>query len=89
MARHASGRRHCVGLTLQPKSSQTGASTKPVRSSRVPALPTALGNRIEIVGYENIQFSKAPNVLHGMGLAHLSKNAQAVKELTEKGMAPG
>lgn len=46
------------------------------------------GNRIEIVGYENIQFSKAPNVLHGMGLAHLSKNAQAVKELTEKGMAP-
>jgi lactoylglutathione lyase len=47
------------------------------------------GNRIEIVGYENIQFSKAPNVLHGMGLTHLSKNAQAVKELTEKGMAPG
>ena len=47
------------------------------------------GNRVEIVGYENIQFSKAPNVLHGMGLTHLSKNAQAVKELTEKGMAPG
>lgn len=46
------------------------------------------GNRIEIVSYENIQFSKAPNVLQGMGLAHLSKNAQAVKELTEKGMAP-
>jgi predicted enzyme related to lactoylglutathione lyase len=47
------------------------------------------GNRVEIVGYENIQFSKASNVLHGMGLTHLSKNAQAVKELTEKGMAPG
>jgi predicted enzyme related to lactoylglutathione lyase len=47
------------------------------------------GNRIEIVGYENIQFSKAPNVLHGMGLTHLSKNAKAVKELAEKGMAPG
>jgi hypothetical protein len=26
------------------------------------------GNRIEIVSYENVQFSKAPNVLHGMGL---------------------
>jgi lactoylglutathione lyase len=46
------------------------------------------GNRIEIVGYDNIQFSKAPNVLRGMGLTHLSKNAQAIKELAEKGMAP-
>jgi len=47
------------------------------------------GNRIEIVGYENIQFSKAANVLRGMGLSHLSKNSEAIKELTEKGMAPG
>ena len=47
------------------------------------------GNRIEIVGYTNIQFTKAPNVLRGMGLAHLSKSDQAIKELTEKGMAPG
>ena len=46
------------------------------------------GNRVEIVGYDNIQFSKAPNVLRGMGLAHLSKNDRAVRELTEKGMAP-
>src|SRR6476646_2133001 len=46
------------------------------------------GNRIEIVGYDNIQFSKAPNVLKGMGLAHLSKGPEAIKELTDKGMAP-
>ena len=46
------------------------------------------GNRIEIVGYENIQFSKTPNVLRGMGLEHLSKNGAATKELAEKGMAP-
>jgi lactoylglutathione lyase len=45
-------------------------------------------NRIEIVGYDNIQFSKAPNVLRGMDLIHLSKSVQAIKELTEKGMAP-
>ena len=31
------------------------------------------GNRIEIVGYENIQFTKAPNVLRGMGLMHLPR----------------
>ena len=46
------------------------------------------GNRIEIVGYANIQFTKAPHVLRGMGLAHLEKNEVAIKELTEKGMAP-
>jgi catechol-2,3-dioxygenase len=46
------------------------------------------GNLIEIVGYENIQFTKAPNVLRGMGLENLSKNEKAVGELTAKGMAP-
>ena len=45
------------------------------------------GNRIEIVGYDNIQFTKAPNVLRGMGLAHLRKNESAMKELAEKDMA--
>ncbi len=47
------------------------------------------GNRIEIVGYDNIQFTKAPNVLRGMGLAALKKTDGAIKELAEKGMAPG
>jgi len=46
------------------------------------------GNRIEIVGYDNVQFSKAPNELHGMGLSHLSKKKSAIEELVEKGMAP-
>ena len=46
------------------------------------------GNRIEIIGYANIQFTKAPHVLRGMGLAHLKKNEIAIRELTEKGMAP-
>jgi extradiol dioxygenase family protein len=45
------------------------------------------GNRVEIVGYDNIQFTKAPNVLRGMGLIHLAKNEKAKKELAEKGMA--
>jgi lactoylglutathione lyase len=45
------------------------------------------GNRVEIVGYDNIQFTKAPNVLRGMGLAHLGKNEKAKKELADKGMA--
>jgi lactoylglutathione lyase len=47
------------------------------------------GNRIEIVAYDNVQFTKAPNVLRGMGLTHLVKNEHAKKELAEKGMALG
>jgi len=45
------------------------------------------GNRVEIVGYDNIQFTKAPNVLRGMGLSHLAKNQRAKQELAEKGMS--
>ena len=46
------------------------------------------GNRIEIVGYGNIQFTKAPHVLRGMRLEHLGKSQKALDELAEKGMAP-
>lgn len=47
------------------------------------------GNRIEIVDYESIQFTKATYVLRGMGLDGLDKTSDAIKELAEKGMAPG
>ena len=46
------------------------------------------GNRIEIIGYGNIQFTKAPHVLRGMGLEDLRKTQGAIQELTDKGMAP-
>src|SRR2546422_10059309 len=44
------------------------------------------GNRIEIVSYDNVQFTKAPNVLRGMGLSHLPKNEKAIKELSGRGI---
>ena len=46
------------------------------------------GNRIEVVPYDDIQFSKAPNVLNGMGLGDLEKRPDAIAELAKKGMAP-
>ena len=46
------------------------------------------GNRIEIVGYSGIQFSKTPAVLEGMGLDGLDKTDKAIQELADKGMAP-
>jgi catechol 2,3-dioxygenase-like lactoylglutathione lyase family enzyme len=44
------------------------------------------GNRIEVVAYADIQFSKAPHVLRGMQLDG-EKSAKARKELATKGMA--
>jgi catechol 2,3-dioxygenase-like lactoylglutathione lyase family enzyme len=45
------------------------------------------GNRIEVVAYADIQFSKAPHVLRGMEFDG-DKSAKAAKELADKGMAP-
>ena len=45
------------------------------------------GNRVEVVEYANIQFTKAPHVLHAMGF-DLDKNENARRELADKGMAP-
>ena len=46
------------------------------------------GNRIQVVAYEEIQFTKADHVLAGMGLSDLEKSDSAIDELAEKGMAP-
>ena len=46
------------------------------------------GNRIEIIGYQNIQFTKANHVLRGMGVEGLEKTEKALEELAAKGMAP-
>jgi len=44
------------------------------------------GNRIQVVDYPDIQFSKTPAVLGGMGLGDLGKTETAKKELSDKGM---
>jgi predicted enzyme related to lactoylglutathione lyase len=45
------------------------------------------GNRIEVVAYSDIQFSKAPQVLRGMQFDG-GKSDKARKELADKSMAP-
>ena len=45
------------------------------------------GNRIEVIAYADIQFSKAPHVLRGMKFGG-HKSAKAKKELAAKNMAP-
>ena len=45
------------------------------------------GNRVEVVEYGDIQFTKAPHVMRAMGFK-LDKTEKALGELAEKGMAP-
>jgi catechol 2,3-dioxygenase-like lactoylglutathione lyase family enzyme len=44
------------------------------------------GNLVQVVDYRDIQFTKEPNVLRGMGLEGLEKRPQALDELREKGL---
>jgi catechol 2,3-dioxygenase-like lactoylglutathione lyase family enzyme len=44
------------------------------------------GNRFQVVGYADVQFTKAPEVLEGMGLAGLRKSEAALEELRTKGL---
>jgi len=46
------------------------------------------GNRVQVVDYRDIKFTKAPTVLHGMGLDGLDKRAAALRELREDGLLP-
>jgi hypothetical protein len=45
------------------------------------------GNNIQVVDYRDVQFTKAPEVLRGMGLDDLDKSDQALAELREKGLS--
>jgi lactoylglutathione lyase len=45
------------------------------------------GNRVQVLAYSDVQFSKASAVLAGLGLADLEKSAAALEELREKGLA--
>jgi predicted enzyme related to lactoylglutathione lyase len=44
------------------------------------------GNYLQLVEYRNVQFTKAPEVLRGMGLDGLEKSESALAELRAKGL---
>jgi lactoylglutathione lyase len=45
------------------------------------------GNHWQVVDYRNIQFTKTPRILEGMGLDGLRKSERALDELRAKGLA--
>ena len=78
------------GLVVDDKQ----AVREALRATGVPELPgrsldfmDPWGNRVEVVQYDEIQFSKAPGVLRGMGLDGLGKTEATRRELAEKGFS--
>jgi catechol 2,3-dioxygenase-like lactoylglutathione lyase family enzyme len=62
---------------------QAGAEIVPTRGLR---FVDPWGNNVEVVQYDQVQFSKTEAVLRGTGLADLGKTDQALAELREKGL---
>ena len=86
----AAGRHRHFGLVVEDRTAvrralhQAGVEIEPGRGLH---FRDPWGNLIEVVQYSEIQFTKASQVLDGMGL-ELGKSESARKELREKGLAP-
>ena len=79
-----------VGLVVDDKR----AVRRALREAGVELLPgrgvdflDPWGNHWQVVQYSEIQFTKAPEILAGMGLAHLRKTEDALGQLRRKGLA--
>jgi lactoylglutathione lyase len=83
------GARH-FGLVVDDKE----AARRALEAAQVEILPgrrldflDPSGNRVEVVQYDQIQFTKSGEVLRGMGL-DLDKKEDALAELRAKGLSP-
>jgi catechol 2,3-dioxygenase-like lactoylglutathione lyase family enzyme len=79
-----------VGLVVDDKEAVRAALTEAgvaVKPGRGLDFLDPWGNQIEVVGYGDIQFTKAAEVLDAMRLTGLEKTDEARAELRAKGMA--
>ena len=80
-----------LGLVVDDRSKVRAAA----ESAGATLLPTGSldfidpwGNRVQVVEYRDLQFTKASHVLRGMRLEHLDKSEDALAQLAKKDMAP-
>jgi lactoylglutathione lyase len=78
-----------VGIVVDDKEAvRAAAIAAGIPVSRPPALDLRdpWGNFLQVVDYREIQFTKSPEVLAGMGLGSLEKTEAALAELRAKGL---
>jgi catechol 2,3-dioxygenase-like lactoylglutathione lyase family enzyme len=76
-----------VGIVVDDKEAVRAAAVEAgIEVSRPPSLDLRdpWGNLLQVVDYREIQFTKAPEILTGMGLAGLQKTEAALAELRSK-----
>jgi catechol 2,3-dioxygenase-like lactoylglutathione lyase family enzyme len=87
----ADGARH-FGLVVDDKEAVREHLRKagiPVQASGSLDFRDPWGNHVQVVAYQDIQFTKAPEILRAMKLDGLSKSEQALEQLRAKGLTAG
>jgi lactoylglutathione lyase len=59
----------------------------PVQASGSLDFTDPWGNHVQVVSYEDVQFTKSPEILRAIGLDGLGKSERAIAELRAKGLA--
>jgi hypothetical protein len=78
-----------IGIVVDDKEAVRAAAVAAgISVSRPPALDLRdpWGNFLQVVDYREIQFTKTPEILEGMGLGGLEKSEAALAELRSKGL---
>jgi lactoylglutathione lyase len=75
------------GLVVDDKETALEAAREAGAEVRGNDFQDPWGNNVQVVAYEDVQFTKAPEILRRMGLDGLEKTEQALEELRAKGLA--
>jgi catechol 2,3-dioxygenase-like lactoylglutathione lyase family enzyme len=74
------------GLVVDDKEKALAAAREAGAEIRGNDFRDPWGNNVQVVAYEDVQFTKTPEILRGIGLESLAKTEQARKELRAKGL---
>lgn len=78
---------HChFGIVVDDKEAALAAARDAGAEVRGNDVRDPWGNNLQIVGYEDVQFTKPPEILRGMGFDGLEKTERALAELRTKGL---
>ena len=84
---HSPDRHRHFGLVVDDKRRAVAAARQAGADVQGNDVVDPWGNRLQIVDYADVQFTKADAVLRGMGLEGLAKSDRALAELRAKGLA--
>jgi predicted enzyme related to lactoylglutathione lyase len=80
------GHRH-FGLVVDDKQAALQAARDTGAELNGNTFSDPWGNKVQIVAYADVQFTKTPEILSGMGVGDLEKSEKALEELRSKGLA--